>query len=370
MNLHICINDRFIELFIQQVALYDDLNNNRFLVYGEVEIPFSTSQYPNLTFVKNLTKEDETKEMIDECSSIYIHFLSDEVIDFLLQFELKDQKVIWVFWGTDGFSIKSIRTHYSIPFHSPKVYFSLFKEWILLNPNLKKERFIREKIDYFAHYIKEDFDQLKKLMKHNAKFINFSYGSCEKIVKEISITGESLIIGNSGDPSNYHERILSTVLPSNFSLNIHCPLSYGGNQDYNEKISAMGKKLFGNKFIAYTDILKPEDYYNHVLGDCSYAIMYQNRSQAWGNIMQLLYQGVKVFMHPDSNLFIYLLKQGFAVYPIKKRLYLKDFKPLNQGLRAKNKYLLLELFGQKQTTANYIHLLGLSNLVSLETHNH
>jgi len=359
VNLHFGINDRFIELFIQQANGYHLANSNHFIVYGETELAFSNYEYQNLTVTERLENSNTIADMVENSTSLYIHFLTDTVIDFLEKFNLEEKKVVWVFWGSDGFSIKSIRRHFYFPYYSPGIYFSALSDKLLSKAHTKKEKFIRKNIGYFAHYIKEDFMIFKPLLKEGAEFIYFSYGSCDKIVKKVTLSGNDLIIGNSADPANMHKRVLKNILPKDLSLLIHCPLSYSGSLKYRQEIAITGKLVFKDKFKPYLNLLNTDDYYSRVLSKCAYGILWHHRSQAWGNIMQLLSQGSKIFMNPKSNLYNYLAGCGFVIYPVKARLKSSDFLPLPTNLKKQNKDLLELLFGDKQTKRNYQRLLTL-----------
>ncbi|MCQ2386818.1 MAG: TDP-N-acetylfucosamine:lipid II N-acetylfucosaminyltransferase, partial [Clostridia bacterium] len=59
-----------------------------------------------------------------------------------------------------------------------------------------------------------------------------------------------ILLGNSANPSNCHEQGLKLLKAyANENIRIICPLSYGGPQEYAEKTAALGKELFGAKFV-------------------------------------------------------------------------------------------------------------------------
>ena len=361
MNLHLGIHDRFVELFLQWTGLVQSSSENIFLVYGEKEIPFSTYEYANLHVLPSLSGEVAAGQFVKEARNIYIHYLTDEVIDFLNKYDLRNKKIIWVFWGNDGFSLKIIRKNYSVPYPSLSVYFSAVKDLVAGKRNFKKEKFIYGHVDYFAHYIPADFELLKTLFKPTVEFVNFSYGSCERLIRDVEITGNDLLIGNSADPSNFHPYMIKKLLPRNFRNAIYCPLSYGGPKEYAIAAATLGEQYFGERFKAINQILSQEEYLQSVLSRISFALMWHNRSQAWGNIMQLLYQGTKVFMNPQSNLYKLLAKEGFAVFPAAQRLKLQDLKIISSGERRNNQKLLQNLYGNDSTCKRYRFLLLLNH---------
>jgi hypothetical protein len=357
MNLHLCINASFVELFIKQASELQQTEKNYYAVYGSGEMGFTSFDYPEIKKVARLKEDPEIATFVKNAANIYIHFLTDEVIHFLNLFDLGKKKIIWVFWGADGFAIKAIRTHIPVPYPSAVLYSSFIKDKLFSPRRIHKEIFLKEKITHFAHYIRQDFLLMRRLLRKDTRFINFSYGFAEKIIKDNEVTGNDILIGNSASKANLHEHIIRELMPKDLAVNVHCPLSYGGPREYAEKVAELGRKVLKENFHVYLDVL-PTDKYYEVLGCCSSAIMWQNRSQAWGNIMQLLFQGTKVFMHPNSNLFRYLSSSGFYVCPLKRRLKAKDLTPVSQEMIDQNRKKLFQLFGKEQTAKNFRELLN------------
>lgn len=359
MSIHLCVNDRFIELFLQNLKEQGKLGDNYFIVYGEDNIPFTRKDFQSCLFVNRLVDTSKTTFLVQNAPVIYIHFLSDEVIDFLSGIELSGKKVVWVFWGADGFSMKALKWRFMFPYFSISVYYNAFKQLILIKNNSKKQSFVKKHIDHFAHYIWEDFLLFRKLLKPHSRFVDFSYGCYDQLVTGVDLRGADVLIGNSGDPRNFHSYIMSNLLPRGLEAKLHCPLSYGGPSKYSSEILTLGKSLFGDNFHGYVDVLTPSQYYNQVLSVSAYAIMWHNVSQGWGNIMQLLSQGSKVFMNPDSSLCRYLIRSGFFVFPVTKRLSFGDFEPLEDQCKLHNRRLLYELFGPSRVQKSYSELMSL-----------
>ena len=94
MKLHFGINDRFVEQFIETSFSLKSIEDHRFVIYGPVEIPFRHSQiFSNIIFTNRLSQDDNKLiELVNLSSSIYIHFLSYEVIEFLQKFDLSAKK--------------------------------------------------------------------------------------------------------------------------------------------------------------------------------------------------------------------------------------------------------------------------------------
>jgi len=91
------------------------------------------------------------------------------------------------------------------------------------------------------------------------------------------------------------------------------PLSYGDKQ-YANYISKAGFSYFGENFVPLYDYMSLADYLA-VLQSCELAFMNHIRQQALGNVLFLLWSGVRLFFNPRSLLFRSLLDSGFHVYP-------------------------------------------------------
>ncbi len=143
-------------------------------------------------------------------------------------------------------------------------------------------------------------------------FLHFA-GSADSVQK----TGElKILAGNSGNPTNLHHEMLSKLEPLKDSdIRIYCPLSYSGDPDYINSVEAMGKQIFGGKFVPMREMLDPVKYLN-LLCEIDVAIMNHDRQQGLGNILPLLYFGKKVFMRSGTSSFEYLKSIGCHLFDI------------------------------------------------------
>jgi hypothetical protein len=309
MKLHIGVNDRFLEIFINNAKSSSDLSNHHFLIYGNPELPFSDNfSFENLAFVDKLNHSDDMIDKINQSTVIYIHFLSEEVSLFLSKFDLINKKLVWIFWGTDGFSLPQISKQLKDP--SRSFFYNLAKgirDLFIKRKSNSAKYLILPKINYFAHYIVEDFEMIRSILADNVQFLNFSYGVNESIIIDMPLLGDDILVGNSASNTNYHLFAFEKIKQKHSAIEIHCPLSYGGHPDYVNQVILEGKKRFGTSFIPYTEKMKSEVFHNRVLSKTKIAFMCNNRSQAWGNIMQLLWQGSSVFMliHMTGYLFLH-----------------------------------------------------------------
>jgi len=357
MKLHIGVNDRFLEIFINNARASSDLSDHHFLIYGNPELPFSENfSFENLTFLDKLNQSDDIIDKIYHSTVIYIHFLSEEVSLFLSTFDLRNKKLVWIFWGTDGFSLPEIARKLKDPTRS--VFYNLAKDIrdLFFKRNSTSAKYlILPKINYFAHYIAEDFEMMRSVLADNVKFLNFSYGVNESIIIDKPLLGDDILVGNSASLTNFHLFAFTKIKAGHSTNIIHCPLSYGGHPDYVNQLIAEGKKRFGNSFIPYTEKMKSVDFHNTVLSHAKFAFMCNNRSQAWGNIMQLLWQGSSVFMLKQNNLFKFLKRNGFHVFDAEEGKLIS----LSQNQIIENRQKLNQFFSLKEMKNNYNILLSI-----------
>lgn len=332
MNLHITHDDKFIDDFIANTRKYSDIKQNIFLIYtiGEAtKLKFVKS--PNVVTI-DLFSHDFINEITDfkNYDKIFIHYLSDELVPFI-QLIPKKIKVYWIFWGADAFNMSAFQKStfskktYKIirPFQLNII--EIFKK---IKSNFYKYRFERDKIksikriDYFAHYIKDDNNLIFSKFKIKfPQYIEFSYADLENFISETPINFAAkrnfALIGNSANPTNNHfDAIewLSNKIDTNYD--IYCPLSYSGTPDYIEQVIKEGTKNFNKNFKPLTEYI-PKENYLKILNNTAIAVMWHLRSQAWGNIIALLMNGTKVFMSNKSNLYKYLKSIDLIVFSIE-----------------------------------------------------
>jgi dTDP-N-acetylfucosamine:lipid II N-acetylfucosaminyltransferase len=362
MRLHLAINDRFIEHFIQTTISLGCMPDNRFVIYGKPEIPFTKEwDSPNITFVDKLSDFRAVAEEIRaRLQVIYIHYLSAEVVEFLDARYISNCKIVWVFWGSDGFSMPEFSsTSGSL---NPVSFKVRIARWVAQrsreNELVMKKRALIGKVNYFAHYLLDDMKLFKALLKANPEFVPFCYGITEQLVRPEPVQGTDILLGNSANESNNHLFVFEHMLSSDLMQNIVAPLSYGGSEAYVARVKSAGKRKFGDRLRVLDKKLTADDY-AAVLSSAGFAIMYQLRSQAWGNIMQLLYQGSRVFMHPKNTLFMFLRDTGFSVAALEHPLRTGDLIPVSASERASNRAKLLELFGRDRAMENCNKLLSI-----------
>lgn len=274
---------------------YYPSEKNKFYVYN-YGVTFSLTHFDNVTEVTSLPKEVDLSLMNDQNDKLFIHgFYSIEILRYLfLKYRQIDfKRVVLIIWGADLYDARE-----------------KLKEGGLLimtriNEILKKR--IAKKVKLYMTFACADFDLLCKVYDASGLQFDCLYPSSidkpylDRLKKEQSEQHPiRIMLGNSATKSNQHIEALDWL--SQFQSNpieIICPLSYG-DMAYAKEVELYGKKIFGNKFKAIKEYLKPEEY-TQLLNSVDVAVFNNNRQQATANIEILSYLGKKIFIRSDTT---------------------------------------------------------------------
>lgn len=353
MNVHLCINDKYVQNFIELTFELGLIGDNIFIVYGPPENRFTKQfDHPHIVFTEALASYEPLDKLVRSADGLYIHYLSDEVVDFLYDKTTLPAKIVWILWGADGFSLPELRGKFK-RLNKEGIIKKLYAETLgklrltWNNPSLARRKAVLKRINYMAHYLHDDYLMLRRFMHQDSQFIFFTYGLTDQLVfRDLKAGGDSILIGNSADRTNNHLYVLQNVIPTGINKKIIIPLSYGGDKDYINDVVRCSQERFNGKSQPLLSMLSLEEYMYDVLAESRYAIMCHERSQAWGNIMHLLWQGTKVFMYHNSTLYKYLRGQGFTVFGISGRLATGDFTPVTESEMNNNRSLLEKYFSK------------------------
>lgn len=378
MNLHLSHDNVFIDYIINS-ARELNLTDHKFLIQTHDGIP-TPQLVKNTNIVYAAYDTKEFWNLVGDATdyhTIYIHFMHGIKSDFVNRLPASC-KIVWCFWGGDGLELpsmlKNVYQNKSYDYYQKNYrikWFSFSPKWTLSKLKLiahtkkvdKENLKAIARVNYFAHYLEADFNLIKQATFCKATFIPFHYASFEDLVperlKKMQASGNSILLGNSDTLTNNHFEAIDKLAELNLGdAKVYCPLSYEKGQ-YAEDVALYGKQKLKSNFIPLLEFL-PKEEYEKTLGAVSIAIMNHNRSQALGNILALLYSGVKLYMSEDSTLFQYFKKNGMAVFSIQKELSSQHiFIKLSTEEIQLNHNKMLELFGKES------HLNKLKNLLTI-----
>lgn len=388
-NLHIAFDDKFID-YIIQIATDLQVSEDRFVIFGWSDT-LKHVKSKNIEFYKHGQQDFwDNVGLEDEYSTVFVHYITGDSAKFVNLLP-STVRVVWCFWGGEFFNLEEYKYDFFEPLtlqyvskngNNPIVKKSFF--YYLKHPyrsivekyqqlRTSKKRFNDEEIramkrvDYFAHFIEDDYKLIKKKLGLKAKFLPFHYASMEEMLKgsetNLDSTKTDILIGNSDTEANNHLDVLDVLSRSKIgNRKIICPLSYTKGA-YAHDIAAHGTQLLPQNFVPILDFM-PKDKYNELIGSVAIAVMYHKRSQAAGNVVVCMWYGVKVYMNPASTLYKFLKRNGLPVYSFKHDFdsaNLESFEPLTEAQTENARVILLRIFGKNEQCLKIENLLTLSN---------
>lgn len=156
----------------------------------------------------------------------------------------------------------------------------------------------------------------------------------KKVEKE---PGKTYIqIGNSACETNEHIEAFENLSKyKGENIEIICPLSYSGKDEYIKQVIEAGNKTFGKeKFTPITDFM-PFDKYLELLAKVDIAIFNHKRQRGLGNITTLLSLGKKVYIREEITTWQFCVDHDLKVYSANG--YYDDlFEEMNEEIKKKN----------------------------------
>lgn len=382
MFIHLFDDEKFVDGAIQ---LYEEskIGIHQYIII----IP---NENYTLTFVKSNKAEsfDQNNLKLNQIllglkstDVLVVHYLSDTKIKLLLPLKLSC-KMVWMIWGGDAYPLVNEKILLRNYFSQHSLIYSLFQnnnikialfssklnyyKWKIQRDNKKKKvGKLISRFHFFSSVVPNEEQLFRKYLPlKKAKYIPFNYvniNSLTQSLKDISISNDSVLLGNSGDPSNNHLEIIEWLKNNESNKTVYAPLSYG-YQKYIDYIENEGKKHLGINFIALRQYMKIEDY-NVILSKCKYAMMNHYRQQAVGNILSMLWLGSMVFLREESCVYQFLKENKVKVYSLNELLHNKlplDFFNITEEEIKQNRSFLTHYFSSSsvmERTKNFIAVL-------------
>lgn len=327
MIVHISSKTAFISPYIHFVRENFNIENHQFLINTNKGELNETQSEPSVIYFqlsdnkKYFRFSKKVKPYLKKADKVILHGLFIPNLVFLLFLnKALLKKCYWMVYGDDLYYYK----------YNNKRIWSKFFEQI-------RKRVIKNVKGLITH-IEHDYYYAKSLYNVKGSFLyclmypsnlfkdyNLIQSSTDKIIIQI---------GNSGDSTNNHIDILEKLsAKKNENIQIICPLSYGKNKKYIEKVVNYGNLLFSKKFIPLLDHL-PLDEYISVLSKVDIALFNHDRQQGLGNIITLLGLGKKVYLRDNITTWNSLTKLNLQVFSINNEEF--NLNLLSQAEKDKN----------------------------------
>ena len=373
MILHLIHDDKVVP---RMIKLFEEYNPGK-----NIFICVSAKQKERLKFINNNSNVimSYSKQALHlpwkKIDKICIHYL-DIHKRFYLRLRghfhnIKLKKIIWFMWGGDiysylehkGFTLYSKENSYNLirKKEHNSIIESVFHKIISVLDYLTLERFINNRVNYVASSV-EEFKLFRKYISFDKckDLISFSYYSIEDTLGKLSalsISGDSIMVGNSASATNNHEYVLKYLEHLDIGKKeVIVPMSYGVNRCYLNIIETKYCSSLANVIVLKEFV--PLDEYHRILMKCSTFIYGNFRQEAWGNILMALFLGGKVYLCSCNPLSEYCRRLGFKIFDLEDIDSSFDIC-LNESERLKNKEIALEYFSRK---VNELNIKSICNL--------
>lgn len=339
-NLHLIPNDKFTNPYIKFINQNFEKSQHLFLIIGK-GMGTTITMSENIIQLRRKRCLVSLVNKMNQSEKIFLHGLFHPQLIIVLFFQpwlLK--KCSWIVWGGDLY------------------YYSKDRKTLKEKALEFMRRLVIKNIGGLITHIKGDYELAQLWYRTRGKhYYSFFYPS--NLYKEYDLsecnksTNKTYIqIGNSADPSNNHIEIFEKLsVFNNKEFEVICPLSYGGSNEYLNKVIEKGKELFGKNFVPITEFM-PFEKYLETLAKIDLAIFNHNRQQAVGNITTLLSLGKKVYIRDDITTWGFCEDHGLKVYSLNFE-FQDVFTPMPDEIKNKNKERMKEQFSEKKLVSDW-----------------
>ncbi len=152
------------------------------------------------------------------------------------------------------------------------------------------------------------------------------------------------MINHSADPTLNHFEALEKLNNIKCKSEIWLPLAYG-NEIYKADLINSISKFDLNIEILYRFI--PLELYNLKLKEIGIAIFNIKIQQAFGNIVPLIWLGVKVFLSKESSIYLDLKNKGINIYNIDE-ISTENLQNLDFDKIYENRKILMSILSEEK----------------------
>ncbi|QEJ95415.1 hypothetical protein FUT79_09485 [Treponema phagedenis] len=244
----------------------------------------------------------------------------------------KLKKIAWKIWGGDLYWYNSPKKNIKYKCYELFRKFTI-KRFGYINAGAFEYNLAKE----YYNIMGQNFEAM-----YPRSFFNFS------IIKNSQYI--SILIGNSRAPQNEHIDALELLSKfKNENIKVYVPLSYGKcPEGYVESVNARGKTLFGDKYIAITDMMDLKNY-QEFLSKIDIMVCNHNIQQGWGNLLVLLKFQKKVFIRRGIS-----TEFDFTLHGLKffftddiENMSFEEFKYFSQQDGELNESIITKMFSDE-----------------------
>lgn len=354
--LHIFPDSLFIESYINLIS-NDKKNTHQFILTDiGANVSLDVKNYPKYKFDKLSTFKlfdfiklnKYLKEYDYDLLIIHSGYLNYLLLSFINKKELLNKTILSLWGGSDSKKFEVSEGSFLLKL--------LGKIYEFLRKGLYKNLF------GIASIIPDDFNSIKELYELKCKHYDSIYPLIPNLLnsfKDKNNESYKIQVCHSGSMEcNTLETLKILEKFKNENILVYASLSYG-NQEYIDKVSEMGKKIFGDKFIPNYNIV-PSDKYAEYISQLDVLINNSNVQQGLGNIHLALCSGVKVYLNGEGKNFNLFKEAGSIVYDIEtiKNQKINDFIEIDDKSKKINYDKNIKQFDTKYALERWQKIFG------------
>lgn len=312
------MDEKFIDYFIDQSEEIAP-GESEYWVVRDNEKQSLKSKHTG--FVSTVSWESgkiaEFAERASQYERLIMHSYFFPHLDRFFKLLSGDVKVIWMFWGGDGYAFSANTKQWFLPLtwkwkmenktKNVSVMRGLARRILFYKQQWEKSVYIRRLIkrtDVCATWVKDDYEMIKKI-NPSMTWAFYSYFTYEQMVfsdlEPARPDFNRLWLGNSATDTNNHFDALEYLSKIGWPGEIIAPLSYGSS-GYADEVIRFGKERFGDRFIPLKKLM-PLQEYQSLMNSCGIIWMNHIRQQAAGNIIAALFMGKAVILNPENTIY-------------------------------------------------------------------
>ena len=374
MILHIFPDDKFIDAAIDTFEAVNPNNNTYIVGINGNNAKWVKKNNEKVKTIQYGSSDYDTIALDTiKYDSVILHYLDNPKIKIINNSPV-GVKFIWNSWGGDiyndlpewRYKIYGKATRLLLlKFQSKNIFEYFLRRSFLIciarnikaEIRLKHKRKSLEKVHFYSSVLPNEKEIITRSFKLKSKYVLFNYNFDKDFLNIVNYQKynfnqsrkKNILLGNSSAPTNNHHEIINILSTIDIKNRlVIAPLSYGGAANYLEYIKAYATKMLGKNFLAL-DIFLPADEYFNLIASCSICIMNHYRQNGMGNVIFMLWLGVKVFLSERNPAYSYFSNLGIKLFSIETDLNNSSknnvFTELTEYDKLNNKRLIENFYG-------------------------
>lgn len=340
-----------------------------------ININHAKNCHEKIEYYDGFTKELKAEILKAKVDRVYFHFYNAtfEYANKLIKSKNPSCKSYWFFWSGEFYNLPELShlqyldfsteyinrtktSHNGLKNVAKFILKNLYDQTIYLKSSFLKSFKL---IDYFVCTFYEDYVNVKAYAKSTFAYKYFAYLSTDQTLgalkeQDFRNDGKTIMVGHSSNPSLNHFEIIEKLSEIQCNSNILLPLSYGDMEYRTYLLENISR--FRLRIESLEEFLDLESY-NQKLSAVTFAVFNSPIQIAFGNVISLLWMGVKIFIHEKSSLYMELKRMGVIVFSTNQITYNEITEPLSGEQKLFNREKLEEYLSESKVLEYYKEIL-------------